>query len=146
MGRASSHKKSRRQAARAELRAGPAVLAWLATREGQRKKPAPAFPVLDAPVNFLSYQILAGTAQAVAGRDLAGAEFAVLSRAIEGAIPGVPGSVVAHALTQRPDPLETLVSSGLIRPEDALGAGLAVLSSLVRLFEGDAAQTARRAA
>lgn len=95
-------------------------------------------------------------------------ELAVLSRGLDGAIPGVPGSVVADALADAVsgryprvlppellqhidpapiiDPLEILVVAGVVTPGDVLNAGLAILSSIVIPCENDALSTGKQVA
>jgi hypothetical protein len=51
-----------------------------------------------------SYGVLVEVTRAVAGDSPADEELAVLSRALDGTIPGVPGSVVAGALTDAANP------------------------------------------
>lgn len=135
----------------AELRHAPGVRAWLLSQERKagRLVPEPsvldAFPVLDGPVTILTVSLLA-SAGAVVGSDTADEELAVLSRALENAIPGVAGSVVASVLTQTTNPLEFLAVAGAFQPSEALGAGLSVLAVLLRLITIDAASTIRRTA
>jgi YD repeat-containing protein len=132
--------------AETELRLWPAVLAWLVSGERQHSQPAPAFPLLDGPVTGLGVHILADAARAVAGSNPGSEELAVLSRALEGAIPGVAGSVVTDALINSFNPLAALAASDAVQPGEVLGAGLATLQALVRLIQTDAALTQRRAA
>lgn len=114
--------------------------------EYQSNRPAPAFPVFDGPVTRLSQYVLIDAGRSVVGGEPVGEEVAVLSQALDDTIPGVAGSVVADALTQDDNPLEALVDSGTVQPSEVLGAGLSVLSALVRLIETGAAQNMRRAA
>jgi hypothetical protein len=130
----------------AELRYWPAVVSWLRSEERQRNQPAPGFPVLDGPVALLGMYILADAALAVTGSDPGNEELAVLSRALDGTIPGVPGSVVADALTRGINPLQALAAADAVQPSEVLGAGLATLEALVSLFETDAENHYRRAA
>jgi hypothetical protein len=104
--------------------------------------------------------------KALVGDNPAPEELAVLSRALDGTIPGVAGSVVAGALIDtarlpdlrelpagvlrqsRPidDPLEILTAVGGVAPGDVLRAGLPVLTELVKLGEVKLASSCRRAA
>lgn len=153
--------------AKAELDWRRALLAWLsdASRKGRGR---PEFPILDGPVFLLGMSVLPGLTQALAGSAPGAAELSVLSRALETAVPGVAGSVVADALTeavnprylrQMPaevrrrfsgppyaNPLETLVTAGSVTPGDVLPAGLAILSALIRRCQNEAAPVSRQAA
>ena len=137
--------------AQAELRHAPCIRAWLLSQERNAGLlvPAPpvldAFPVLDAPVTILSLSVLAA-ANAVTSSDADGEEFAVLSRALDNTIPGAAGSVVASVLTQTTNPLEFLAAAEAFEPSEALGAGLKLLATLLRLVTTDAAMTIRRTA
>jgi len=82
----------------------------------------------------------------VAGTECRNEELAVLSRALDGTIPGVAGSVVADALMHNANPLDVLVASGAVRPSEVLGAGGRILDALVNLFETDAELRRRRVA
>jgi hypothetical protein len=129
-----------------ELRCWPAVQSWLRSEERQQNQPAPTFPVLDAPLAMLGTYILADAALAVTGSNPGNDEVAVLSRALDGAIPGVAGSVVTDALTGAINPLQALTVSGAVQPSDVLGSGLAILSALIQFFETDAIEIPRRVA
>jgi hypothetical protein len=129
-----------------EVRCWPAVLSWLRSEERQRNQPAPGFPLLDGPVASLGTYILSYAALAVTGGNPGNDEVAVLSRALDGAIPGVAGSVVADALTGTINPLQALTTSGAVRPADLLQSGLAVLSAFIQLFEADVTEIPRRVA
>jgi hypothetical protein len=122
--------------AEAELSYSPAAAAWLRSEERQRTQPPPGFPVLDGPVSLLSVYLLGGAARAVTGGEAE--ELAVLSRALDGIIPGVAGSIVADAVTQNINPLQALAASGVVEPSQVLRVGLTVLSALVGLFEAEA--------
>jgi hypothetical protein len=131
--------------AEAELNHWPDVWAWLSSEERQRTQPAPGFPVLDGPVAVLG-SFLGDAAQAAVGSTPDTEEIAVLSRALEGTIPGVAGSVVADALTQDIYPLQALAASGAFQPAQALRVGLAVLTALLRLFQTEATVRTSRVA
>lgn len=137
--------------AQAELRHAPSVRAWLLSQERKAGPLVPAapvldaFPVLDAPVTILSLSVLAA-ANAVTSGDEDGKEFAVLSRALDNAIPGAAGSVVASVLTQTTNPLEFLATAEAFQPAEALRAGLNLLAALLRIITTDAATTIRRTA
>jgi len=132
--------------AKAELRYSPGAAAWLVSEERQRTQPAPWFPVLDGPVGLVSMYILRDAARAVTDGDPGAEEVAVLSRALDGIIPGVAGSVVADTLTQNANPLQALVTSGPVEPSQILRVGLEVLSCLVSLFQAEADLSTRQAA
>lgn len=127
----------------AELHRAPGVRSWLLRQERRATRLVPGFPVLhafpalDAPVVILSLSVLAA-AEAV-GSGPAGEELAVLSQMLDGAIPGVAGSVVVGALTLSANPLEALAASGAVQPSEVLGASLAVLSALLIAIKTDAA-------
>ena len=125
--------------AEAELRYWPDIQSWLRSEERQRERPAPGFPVLDGPVALLSMYILAAAARAVIGSSPGGEELAVLSRELDGVIPGVAGSVVAEVLIRETNPLAALAASGTVQPGHVLGTGLMALRVLIRIFETDAA-------
>jgi hypothetical protein len=137
--------------AQAELRRSPGVRAWLLRQERHPRRLVPGFPVLrafpalDAPLVIVSLSVLAAI-EAVTGSGPAGEELAVLSQALDGAIPGVAGSVVVGVVAQSANPLEALAAVGAVQPPEVLGAGLAVLSALVRLIKTDAASAAPKVA
>lgn len=135
----------------------------------QRRDTArPLFPVLDGPAFLLGMGVLVDVTRALVGDSPQREELAVLSRGLDGAIPGVPGSVVADALADAVggrylrvlppellqhvgpapivNPLEILVIAGVVAPGDALRAGLAILSSVVILCENDAQSTGKQVA
>lgn len=124
------------------------------------------FPVLDGPESMLGCAALVEVTKALVSDHPAAEELAVLSRALDGTIPGVAGSVVAGAMinaARLPDlrelpsevlrrfppldnPLEILVSVGVIAPGDLLRAGLSILTALIRLGESELAHPRRHAA
>ena len=134
----------------AELRNAPAARAWLRNALGptrSRNQAVPGWPVIDGPLLLLGTFVLAMTARALVDGNESDGELAVLSHALDDVIPGVAGSVVADALTNSdPSPLETIVTAGVAKPEQILGAGLAMLSALVTLCRTDTASTTRRVA
>jgi hypothetical protein len=133
----------------------------------RREATRPMFPVLDGPALLLGMGVLADVTRALVGDNPQFEELAVLSRGLDGAIPGVPGSVVADALVDAVsgrylrvlppellqhidpapivNPLEILAMEELL-PGDALRAGLAILSSVVVLCENDALSTGKQVA
>jgi hypothetical protein len=129
----------------AELRYWPVACYWLLSDEVQQTQPAPGFPVLDGPVACLS-MFLADAARAVASSDADTEEIAVLSRALDGTIPGVAGSVVADTLIENVNPLQFFADSGAVEPSQVLRVGLAVLSSLLGAFGADPDLSTRQVA
>jgi hypothetical protein len=132
--------------AETELRRTPVIWAWFLSKERRGHRPSPAFPILDGPVKFLGRYIIGESARAVAGSEPGDEEVAVLSRALDGTIPGVAGSVVADALIHDANPFQILVASGALQPSEVLGAGLAILQAFVSLVEAGAENHYRRAA
>lgn len=128
----------------AELSSREAVWAWLDGEHRQRQSP-PAFPVLDGPLVNLGQLVLAGATRSVIGDNPGSEELAVLSRAMDGMIPGMAGSVVAETLPLA-DPLEALIATEVVSPGKALETGLAFLSALVQICETQAVTLPRRAA
>lgn len=130
-------------------------------RAAHSSRPGPCLPTADDPDAAELTHTLGGPAPD-------DAELAVLSRALDGTIPGVAGSVVADALNEavkprylrqlpgevRPrfdgplqgNPLERLLTAGVVAPGDIIPAGLAILSTVVRLCQDEATPTSRRAA
>lgn len=126
----------------------------------------PGFPMLDGPASLLDVTVLVGLTKALVGDNPAAEEIAVLSRALDGTIPGVAGSVVAGALidaARLPDlrelptevhrqcapvdsPLEILAAVGVVAPGVVLRAGLSILTALIRLTEIKVATSSRQAA
>lgn len=150
-----------------ELGYGQALREWL--RDGRPAgRREPEFPVLDGPVLLLGIGALVHLTQALAGAIPGEPELAVLSRALDGTIPGAAGSVVAEALTEalnprylrglpdelrqplgRPpyaNPLETLVTAGVVAPRNVLPAGLAILRALINLCQNEATPISHKAA
>lgn len=187
MGRASDRKKVRRQPAHPARRAVTVIQAqarsqlalltgldylsraiqkhderYIAARTASR----PEFPVLDGPASLLGRAVLGEVTKALISDQPAAEELAVLSRALDGTIPGVAGSVVAGAMidaARLPDlrelpaevlrrsppidnPLEILVAAGVIAPGDELRAGLSILAALIRMGESELASPRRHAA
>jgi hypothetical protein len=128
----------------AELDSRQAVRSWLAA-EHRNRLPVPGFPVLDGPLLILSQCVVAKSAGALVGSNPGSQELAVLSRALDGMIPGVAGSVVAETLPGD-DPLEAVIATGVVTPGRLLDTGLAVLSALVQICQANAATIARRVA
>jgi len=130
--------------AQAELRRSPGARAWLLRQERHPRRLMPrfpvlgAFPALDAPLVIVGLSIRAAI-DAVTDSGPGGEELAVLSQALDGAMPGVPGSVVASVLAESANPLGALTILGALQPSEVLGVGLAVLSALVGLIKTDAA-------
>jgi hypothetical protein len=153
--------------AAAELGYRRALMTWLLSERpaGRRR---PEFPVLDGPVFLLGVGALTHLAHALVGGSPGDAELAVLSRALDGTIPGVAGSVVADALTESvsprylrelpaeilrtvkgppyANPLDTLVTAGVVAPGDVLPAGLAILRTLIRMCQNEVTPISRQAA
>jgi hypothetical protein len=132
----------------AELRNAPVARAWLDNAFESRhpgNQAMPGWPVIDGPLLLLGTYVLATAARALADSDSPDGELAVLSHALDDVIPGVAGSVVADALTHD-YPLETMVAEGTAKPADILGAGLAILSALVRLCRTNSGSVSRRVA
>lgn len=127
----------------AELDSRRAIRSWLAGH--RHRQPVPGFPLLDGPLLILSQLVLAKTTKAVVGSNPSSEELAVLSRALDGMIPGVAGSVVAETLSSD-DPLEAAIAAGVVAPSKGLETGLAILSALIRICQTDAATTMRRVA
>lgn len=186
MGCASNHKKKVRQAAsdtgrsvtntHTEARSQLALLVGLESdgralqsyeeRHITACRARPGFPMPDGSTSMLGASILVGVTKAFVGVNPATEEFAVLSRALDGTIPGVAGSVVAGALidaARLPDlgelpadvlrqsrpmdiPLEILAAVGVAAPGDVPRAGLSILTALVKLGEAKLASSSRRAA
>jgi hypothetical protein len=128
----------------AEFGSREAVWSWLDGEHRQRQSP-PAFPVLDGPLANLGQLVLAGVTRSVMGDNPGSEELAVLSRALDGMIPGEAGSVVAETLPLA-DPLEALIATGVAAPGKALETGLAILSALVQICETQAVTSPRLAA
>jgi hypothetical protein len=105
----------------------------------------PGFPILDGPLLILGQLILADATRAVLGDDVGGEELAVLSRALDGMIPGVAGSVVAETLPAA-NPLEAMIASGAVTPAQVLETGLGALSALVKICQTDTASISRQVA
>jgi len=128
----------------------------------------PEFPILDGPIHWLGTGILTEVTAALVGDTPAAEEIAVLSQALEGTMPCVPGSVVARALadavnpgkkaklssellspfgfTPIGNPLDILCSAKVVAPGDVLRGGLAVLCALVSLSDNRAGVMGRRVA
>jgi hypothetical protein len=128
----------------AELDSREAVRSWLAA-DHRNRQPVPGFPVLDGPLLILSQCVVAKSTRAVAGSNPGSEELAVLSRALDGMIPGVAGSVVSESLPCD-DPLEAVIATGVVAPGKLLETGLAILSALVHICQTEAAMIARRVA
>lgn len=151
--------------ATADLAYGPAFRSWLKD-EYPATATRPEFPILDGPATLLGGAVLVDVTKALISDHPAAEELAVLSRALDGTIPGVAGSVVASAMidaARLPDlrelprevlrrsppvdnPLEILLASGEIATGDVLRAGLSILAALVRLGESELASPRRHAA
>ena len=115
------------------------------------------FPELDGPVFLLGVSALVDATWALVGNDSLDAVLNVLLPAVDEAVPGLDGGVVAdalvgafarHYLCEQPgdaevldrvgrgvsgNALEHLVASGAVPPGDVLRVGLTVLSALARL-------------
>jgi hypothetical protein len=121
-----------------------AVGTWLLA-ENQRRQRVPQFPVLDGPLLILGELILAESTLAVVGDEPGSEELAVLSRALDGMIPGMAGSVVAETMP-REDPIQAMIISGVMTPGKVLETGVRLLSALVQICANEAAPAARRVA
>lgn len=154
--------------AKAELGHGEAIRAWLHGGRRGRANHRPEFPLLDGPVFLLGTGALVDVTWAVAGHNPVSEVPAVLRSAVDGAIPGAAGQVVAAALivamathychepsgiasvlrgsARSPggNPLETLIVARAVPPGDVLRAGLAVLSALAGLCENGSASVPGR--
>jgi hypothetical protein len=129
----------------------------------------PEFPELDGPV-FLIGCALGDATLAVVGEDPLGEVLAVLSPALDGAVPGLAGPAVADVLTggratpylcELPDyvlkrmrhppfdvggALQEFADARAVPPRDILRVGLTILSVLAELCRSDSASILRRAA
>jgi hypothetical protein len=130
----------------AELRCVPAVLSWLTSGARQRNQAVPNFPVLDGPLTFLGTYIFRVAALSAADSTPENDEIAVLSRALDGSIPGVAGSVVAEALVRNLNPLQAVTLCGEVQPPDVLRCGLATLAAFIWFSDADATEIPRRVA
>lgn len=161
MGRASNRKKARLQAG---LPAGRIVINIRAQARTQHALLAGLESVGRGPQSH--EKVLLDVTKAFVSDNPAVEELAVLSRALDGTIPGVAGSVVADALIdaarlldlrelptevlrQCPpldNPLEILADLGVVAPGDVLRAGPSILAALVKLGEMGLASSSRQAA
>ncbi len=129
----------------------------------------PEFPELDGPVFQIGTCALGDATLAVVGDDPLGEVLAVLSPALDGAVPGLEGRAVADILTggrvtsyvcELPDhvlkrmgrafavggALQELAEARVVPPGDILRVGLTILSVLAELCQSDSASILRRAA
>ena len=152
--------------AEAELAYEEALEDWYSPGwdEGER----PEFPWMDGPV-FLTGGALGDATLAVVGEDPLSEVLAVLSRALDGAVPGLEGPGVADVLTggratpyvrELPDyvlkrmqrtfsvggALLELADARVVPPRDILRVGLTILSVLAELCQSNSASILRRAA
>jgi hypothetical protein len=149
--------------AEAELAYGEAEEARLHRGWSESDEDMPRFPELDGPVFLLGVCALVDATWALVGDDPLGEVLAALVPAVDEAIPGLDGQVVADALVgafarhyrcERPgdaevlerigrevpgNALESLVAAGAVPPGDALRAGLRILSPLAELCQSGSA-------
>ena len=153
--------------AQAELAHEQALEDWYSSRWDEEEKPE--FPELDGPV-FLIGCALGDATLAVVGEDPLSEVLAVLSPALDGAVPGLAGPAVADVLTggratpylcELPDyvlkrmrhppfavggALLEFADARAVPPRDILRVGLTILSVLAELCRSDSASILRRAA
>jgi hypothetical protein len=129
----------------------------------------PEFPELDGPVFQIGTCALGDATEAVVGDDPLSEVLAVLSPALDGAVPGLDGRAVADVLTggrvtphlcELPDyvlkrmersffaggALQELADARVVSPADILRVGLTILSVLANLCQSDSRSICRRAA
>jgi hypothetical protein len=151
--------------AQAELAHEQALEDWYSSGWDEEK---PEFPELDGPV-FLIGCALGDATLAVVGEDPLSEVLAVLSPALDGAVPGLAGPAVADVLTggratpylcdlpdyvlkrMRPTfsvggALLEFADARVVPPRDILRVGLTILSVLAELCRSDSASILRRAA
>jgi hypothetical protein len=151
--------------AQAELAYEQALDDWYSSGWDEEK---PEFPELDGPV-FLIGCALGDATLAVVGEDPLSEVLAVLSPALDGAVPGLAGPAVADVLTggratpylcELPDyvlkrmhptfavggALLEFADARVVPPRDILRVGLTILSVLAELCRSDSASILRRAA
>ncbi len=151
--------------AQAELAREQALDDWYSSGFDDAK---PEFPELDGPV-FLTGCALGDATLAVMGEDPLSEVVAVLSPALDGAVPGLAGPAVADVLTggratpyvcELPDyvlkrmhptfavggALLEFADARVVPPRDILRVGLTILSVLAELCRSDSASILRRAA
>lgn len=155
--------------AEAELAYNEAAEARLDQNWCEWDEDEPEFPEMDGPVFLLGTCALVEATWAVVGEDPLHEVLAVLAPAVDGALPGLEGQVVADALIgafavhyrcEQPgdadvlerigqaagNPLENLVAAGAVSPRDVLETGLTVLSALAGLCKSDSASILQRVA
>jgi hypothetical protein len=153
--------------AEAELAHQDALEDWSSSRWDEQQKPE--FPELDGPVFQIGTCALGDATLAVMGEDPLSEVLAVLSPALDGAVPGLEGRAVADVLTggrarpylcELPDyvlkrmrrafavggALQELADARAVPPTDILRVGLTILSVLAELCQSDSASVLRRAA
>jgi hypothetical protein len=152
--------------AQAELAHEKALDDWYSSGWDDEK---PEFPELDGPV-FLIGGALGDATLAVVGEDPLSEVLAVLSPALDGAVPGLAGLAVADVLTggratpylcELPDyvskrtrhspfavggALQEFADARAVPPREILRVGLTILSVLAELCRSDSASILRRAA
>ena len=152
--------------AQAELAHEQALEDWCSSGWDDEK---PEFPELDGPVSLIGCA-LGDATLAVVGEDPLSEVLAVLSPALDGAVPGLEGLAVADVLTggratpylcELPDyalkrmrhppfavggALREFADARAVPPRDILRVGLTILSVLAELCRSDSASILRRAA
>lgn len=140
---------------------------WHSSRWDEEEEPE--FPELDGPVFQIGTCALGDATLAVVGDDPLSEVLAVLSPALDGAVPGLEGGAVADVLTggratpylcELPDyvlkrmrrafgvggALREFADAGAVPPRDTPRVGLSILSVLAELCQSDSASILRRAA
>jgi hypothetical protein len=153
--------------AEAELTHEQALENWHCS--GWDEEEEPEFPELDGPVFQIGACALGDATLAVVGADPLSEVLAVLSPALDGAVPGLEGRAVADVLTggratpymyELPDhvlkrmrhafavggALQELADARPVPPSDILQVGLTILSVLAKFCRSDSASILRRAA